>query len=63
MTNFFSAMFAMVLVTALMGCATVKNNQPLTAGQVIKALNLEPMGDAACPGYFKPTYASKVGRI
>ena len=42
----------------LMGCATVKKEQFLTAGQVIKALNLEPMGDAACPVFFKPTYES-----
>ena len=43
-----------------LGCATVKKDRPLTAGQVIKALNLVPMGDAACPGYFKPTYTSKL---
>ena len=60
MTKFFSAMVAMVFVTASMGCTTVKKDHPPTAGQVIEALNLAPMGDAACPGYFKPTYASKV---
>ncbi|MCP4579530.1 MAG: cupin domain-containing protein [Deltaproteobacteria bacterium] len=49
-----------VLVMAVMGCATVKNGQYLTAEQVISALKLEPMNDAACPGFFKPTYASGI---
>ena len=59
MTAIFRAMILGILVIAL-GCATVKKDRPLTAGQVIEALNLVPMGDAACPGYFKPTYASKL---
>jgi len=60
MTGIFRALVAGVLVMAIIGCATVKNSQHLTAGQVIEALNLEPMGDAACPGFFKPTYESKL---
>ncbi len=59
MTAIFRAMILGILVMAL-GCATVKKDRPLTTGQVIKALNLAPMGDDACPGYFKPTYASKL---
>jgi predicted cupin superfamily sugar epimerase len=60
MTKIFPAVLALAFVTVLMGCATVQKRHPLTAEQVISALNLAPMGDAACPGYFKPTYASGV---
>jgi len=60
MKAIFRVMVAGVLVMAIMGCATVENRQYLTAGQVIEALDLEPMNDAACPGFFKPTYASGI---
>jgi len=60
MTSMFRALLAGVLGMAIIGCATSQKDQPLTADRVIKALNLKPMGDAACPGYFKPTYASEV---
>lgn len=45
---------------SLMGCATVQQRQQLRAEQVIDALKLEPMNDAACPGFFKPTYACRI---
>ena len=40
------------------GCGTGRVAQHPSAGQVIEALNLEPMGDEACPGFYRPTYAS-----
>ena len=60
MKTIFRSMIAGVLAMTVMGCATVKKEQSLTAEQVIEALDLEPMGDAACPGFFKPTYQSEL---
>ncbi len=60
MKTIFRAMVAGLLVMAIMGCASIQKESYLTGAQVIEALGLEPMGDAACPGYFKPTYASGI---
>lgn len=60
MRAIFRVTVAGVMVMAIMGCASVKKQQYLTADQVIQALELEPMNDKACPGFFKPTYASGI---
>jgi len=60
MKTIFRAMVAGLLVMAIMGCASNQKESYLTGPQVIEALDLVPMGDAACPGYFKPTYASGI---
>jgi len=48
----------LTLVVLFTGCAGNGHGRPVDADRVIEALNLEPMGDAACPGFFRPTYAS-----
>ena len=58
MKMIFRTFLAGVSAMTIISCATIKNHQHLTAEQVISALKLDPMNDAACPGYFKPTYAS-----
>ena len=60
MKTIFRAMVAGLLVMVIMGCASNQKKSYLTGPQVIEALDLVPMGDAACPGYFKPTYASGI---
>jgi len=50
----------LVLLVTLGGCCTMEKNQNPSAQQVIQALSLEPMSDAACPGFFRPTYASTI---
>jgi uncharacterized protein len=51
-------LYAMVAMTAY-GCANLNKTSYLTTRQVIDALQLEPMNDEACPGYYLPTYESR----
>jgi predicted cupin superfamily sugar epimerase len=60
MKRTFQIIVSGVLVMVIAGCGTTGHIQRLSARQVIEALNLEPMGDAACPGFYKPTYESKL---
>ncbi|MFH1037917.1 MAG: cupin domain-containing protein [PVC group bacterium] len=45
-------------ITAVGGCAGIGENHPLSDQQVISFLQLQPMSDDACPGYYLPTYES-----
>ncbi len=60
MKTVFYFMVAGVLVMAMSGCNTLKENHRLSSRQVIQGLGLEPMSDAACPGFYRPTYASRL---
>lgn len=42
------------------GCKTAGDPQRLSAQGVIQGLGLKAMSDEACPGFFRPTYASRV---
>ena len=44
----------------LHGCASIPEPPHLTTQQVIDGLQLRPMSDEACPGYFLPTYESTI---
>jgi len=52
------AILSSALILLVAGCAASGHGRRPDANRVIEALNLEPMGDAACPGFYRPTYAS-----
>ena len=51
----------LLLMGTLSSCSTIPPCPgPLSAREVIKSLNLQVMSDEACPGYYRPTYESKL---
>ncbi|MGD9973869.1 MAG: cupin domain-containing protein [Desulfatirhabdiaceae bacterium] len=58
MKSFPIRVFMVLSVIITSGCATSANIHPLSARRVIDSLKLLPMSDAACPGFFRPTYES-----
>ncbi len=46
------------IVLLIAGCAATTQKKPLSSQDIIQGLALKPMGDAACPGFYKPTYES-----
>ena len=51
---------SVLLLLQTCGCFCLKAPHHLTSAEIIKGLELEPMSDAACPGFFRPTYKSEV---
>ena len=49
-----------VTAMTIAGCSSMTTQPRLSAEHVIQGLDLEPMSDDACPGFYRPTYQSNL---
>lgn len=60
MRQFTTSVSALLLSLTMWSCASIRPCSGPSAGEVIKSLKLQPMSDEACPGYYLPTYESRL---